>query len=76
MIEPKPTEEQPEQFDRENTGIFRKFWVVLVCFETALFVSVVLIRFATPKQTKIFIFGFTKQTETQPKQILFRLISF
>jgi hypothetical protein len=32
-------------------------------------------RFETPKQTKIFYFGFTKQTETNAKQILFWLVS-
>ncbi len=39
-------------------------------------------RFETPKQTKtnrnkpkLFVFGFTKQTETQPKQLLFWFVS-
>jgi hypothetical protein len=41
-IEPKQTEDQPKQFDREHILVFfRKFRVVLVCFETVLFVSVV-----------------------------------
>ncbi len=32
-IEPKQTEDQPKQFDREHSLVFfRKFWVVLVCF--------------------------------------------
>jgi hypothetical protein len=41
-IEPKQTEDQPKQFDRELILVFfRKFRVVSVCFETVLFVSVV-----------------------------------
>ncbi len=41
-IEPKQTEDQPKLFDREPILAFsRKFWVVAVCFETVLFVSVV-----------------------------------
>jgi hypothetical protein len=32
-------------------------------------------RFETPKQTEIFSFGFTKQTETNAKQILFWFVS-
>jgi hypothetical protein len=41
-IEPKETEDQPKQFDREHILVFfRKFRVVSVCFETVLFVSVV-----------------------------------
>jgi hypothetical protein len=41
---PKQTEDQPKQFDREHILVFfRKFRVVSVCFETVLFVSVVLI---------------------------------
>jgi hypothetical protein len=41
--EPKQTEDQPKQFDREHILVFfRKFRVVSVC-ETVLFVSVVLI---------------------------------
>jgi hypothetical protein len=31
-------------------------------------------RFETPKQAEIFVFGFTEQTETKPKQILFRFV--
>jgi hypothetical protein len=43
-IEPKQSEDQPKQFDREHILVFfGKFWVVSVCFETVLFVSVVLI---------------------------------
>jgi hypothetical protein len=40
-IEPKQIEDQPKQFEREHSGYFRKFWVVSVCYETVLFVSVV-----------------------------------
>ncbi len=32
-------------------------------------------RFETPKQTETFVIGFTKQTETNAKQILFRFVS-
>ncbi len=32
-------------------------------------------RFETPKQTEKHFFGFTKQTETNAKQILFRFVS-
>jgi hypothetical protein len=42
LIEPKQAEDQPKQFDREQIlEFFRKFRVVLVCFETVLFVWVV-----------------------------------
>jgi hypothetical protein len=42
LIEPKQTEEQPKQFDREHLllffqkilGCFWLFWFVAVCFET------------------------------------------
>ncbi len=44
-IEPKLTEDQLKQFDREHIlVIFTEFTVVLVCFETVLFVSVVWIK--------------------------------
>jgi hypothetical protein len=44
LSEPKQTEDQPKQFDREHIFVFfRKFRVVSACFETVLFVSVVLI---------------------------------
>ncbi len=79
-FEPKHTEDQPKQFDREHILVFfRKFRVVSVCFETVLFNSVVLIKVQIPKQAKtnrkFFVFGFKKQTETQPKQILFWFVS-
>jgi hypothetical protein len=41
-IEPKQTEDPPKQFKREYIWVFfRKCRVVLVCYETVLFVSVV-----------------------------------
>jgi hypothetical protein len=41
-IVPKQTEDPPKQFKREYIWeFFRKFWVVSVCYETDLFVSVV-----------------------------------
>jgi hypothetical protein len=43
-VELKQAEDQPKQFDRELILVFfGKFRVVLVCFETILFFSVVLI---------------------------------
>ena len=61
---------------------FRKFRVVSVFFGLFRFVTkqfclfrLFRYRFETPKQTEIICFGFTKQTETQPKQILFRFVS-
>jgi hypothetical protein len=43
-IEPKQAEDQPKVFDRELILVFfGKSRVVSVCFETILFVSVVLI---------------------------------
>ncbi len=69
-IEPKQTEDQAKQFDREHILVLR---VVLVCFETVLFVSIVSVRNTETdrNKTKPFVFGFTKQIETKPKQILF-----
>jgi hypothetical protein len=74
------TEDEPKQFDREHILVFfRKFWVLSVCFETILFVSVVSIQVRTTEtnrnKQKNVVFGFKKQTETQPKQILFRFVS-
>ncbi len=71
-IEPKQTEDQPKQFDRGHILVFfGKFRVVSVCFETVLFVSGSKHR----NKPKSSVFGFTKQTETQPKQILFWFVS-
>ena len=70
------TEDEPKQFDREHILVFFwKFWVLSVCFETILFVWVVSIQVRTTEtnrnKQKNVVFGFKKQTETQPKQILF-----
>jgi hypothetical protein len=78
-IELKQTEHQPKQVDREHVLVFfRKFRVVSVCF--GLFVSVLSILVQNTKTSrnkpKFFVFGFTKLTETKPKQILFRLFRF
>ena len=44
-IEPKQTEDQPKQFDREHILVFFEnlglFQFVSVCFKTVLFVSIV-----------------------------------
>jgi hypothetical protein len=61
-IEPKQTEEQPKQCDREH---------ILVFFSQNLG----LFRFKIPKQTEIFCFWFNETTETKPKQIMFRFVS-
>jgi hypothetical protein len=114
-IEPKQTEDQPKQFDREHILVFfQQLKVFPVCFGLFLISLFQLFRFYTetesfdvliePKQTedqpkqierayfgiilkiygcfslfrnksKIFVFGFTKQTETQAKQILFRFVT-
>jgi hypothetical protein len=71
-IEPKQTEVQPKQFEREHILVFfKKICVVSVCFETVLFVSVVLIevRNTETNQNK------SKKSDTQPKQVLFRFVS-
>jgi hypothetical protein len=55
---------------------FTNFFVCFVFFETVLFFSVVSIRFRnTETNRKIVFFCFTKQTEKQPKQIVFRFFS-
>jgi hypothetical protein len=77
-IDPKQTEDPPKQFKRdigyfsENLGLFR---FVTVCYETVLFVSVVSIQVRKTETNRNFVFGFTKQTETKAKQILFRFVS-
>jgi hypothetical protein len=76
-IEPKQREDQPKQFDREH--IFRQFWVVLVCFSLFRNSSVCFCCFDIGSKhrnkQKFFVFGSSKQTATQPKQILFRFVS-
>jgi hypothetical protein len=69
-IEPKQTEDPTKQFKREYIWVFfRKFMVVPVCFgllrnRSVGFGCFDICRFETPKQT-----------ETSPKQILFRFVS-
>ncbi len=80
MIEPKQTEDQPKMFDRDNILVFfRKFRVFSVCFGLIRNSSVCFRCFDIGSKhrnkPKILVFGFTKQTETQPKQILFRFVS-
>ncbi len=64
-IHPNSLKESIFGYFSENVGLFR---FVSVCYETVLFVLV----FRTPK---FLVFGFTKQTETNGKQILFRFVS-
>ncbi len=56
----------------DNLGLFR---FVSVCYETVLFVSVVSIWVRNTKTNRNIFFGFTKQTETNAKQILCRFVS-
>ncbi len=55
-IEPKQTEDQPKQFQREHIGYFRKFWVVSVCYKTVLFVLVVSIYDRNTETNRNFLF--------------------
>jgi hypothetical protein len=80
--DPKQTEDPPKQFKREYIWVFfRKFRVVSVCFGLLQNSSVCFGCFATGigskhrNKPKLFGIGFTKQTETNAKQILFRLVS-
>ncbi len=51
-IEPKQTEDQPKQFDREHILVFfRKFRVVSVCSKQFCLFQLFRYRFETPKQT-------------------------
>jgi hypothetical protein len=79
-IEPKQTEEPPKQFKREYIWVFfRKFRVVSVCFGFLRKSSVCFGSFDIGSKQrnnpKLLAFGFTKQTETNAKQILFRFVS-
>jgi hypothetical protein len=89
-IESKQTEDPPKQFKRKYIWVlFRQFRVGPVCFGLFRFVSVCfgLFRFVTKQtclfrlflyrfeQTEFFCFCYTKQTETNAKQILFRFVS-
>ncbi len=76
-IEPKQTKDQPKQFDWKHILAFFKRLFRFVSKQFCLF-RLFRYRFESPKQTekkKFFVFGLTKQTETQPKQILFRSVS-
>ena len=79
-IEPKQTEDPPKQFKRENIWtFFQKFRVVSVCFGLLRNRSVCFgcfdIGSKHRNKPKLILFGFTKQTETNAKQILFRFVS-
>ncbi len=79
-IEPKQTEDPHKQFKREYIWeFFRKFRVVSVCFGLLRNRSVCFGCFDIGSKHRnkpnIFLFGFTKQTETNAKQILFRFVS-
>jgi hypothetical protein len=80
LIEPKQTEDPPEQFKREHIWVFfRKFRVVSVCFGLLRNSSICFgcfdIGSKHRNKPKFLVFGFTKQTETNAKQILFRFVS-
>ncbi len=79
-IEPKQTEDPPKQVKKENIWVFfGKFRVVLVSFGFLRNSSVCFgcfdIGSKQRNEPKLFIFGFTKQTETNTKQMLFRFVS-
>ncbi len=74
------TEDPPKQYKREYIWVFfRKFRVVSVCFGLLPNRSVCFgcfdIGSKHRNKPKFFVFGFTKQTETNAKQILFRFVS-
>jgi hypothetical protein len=80
QIDPKQTEDPPKQFKREYFWVFfRKFRVVSVCFGLLRNSSVCFgcfdIGSKHRNKSKLFVIGFTKQTETNAKQILFRFVS-
>jgi hypothetical protein len=74
-IEPKQTEDQPKQFDREHILVFLwKFRVVSVCFGLFRNSSVCFNCFDIglkhrnkPKQTKTFSFWFNKTNRNKPE---------
>ena len=76
-IEPKQTEDPPKQFKREYIwGFLQKIYDCFgllrnrsVCFGCFYLGS------KHRNKPNIFLFGFTKQTETNAKQILFRFVS-
>ncbi len=79
-IEPKQKEDPPKQFKREYIWVFfKKFRVVSVCFGLLRNRSVCFGCFDIGSKHRnkpnFKVFGFTKQTETNAKQILFRFVS-
>jgi hypothetical protein len=79
-IEPKQTEDPPKQFKREYIWkFFQNFRVVSVCFGLLRNRSVCFGCFDIGSKHRnkpnFFLFGFTKQTETKAKQILFRFVT-
>jgi hypothetical protein len=79
-IDPKQTLDPPKQFKREYIWVFfRKFRVVSVCFSLLRNSSVCFgcfdIGSKHRNKPKLFSIGYTKQTETNAKQILFRFVS-
>jgi hypothetical protein len=76
----KQTEDVHKQFKREYIWVFfGKFRVVLICFGLLRNSSVCFGCFGIGSKHRnkpnFFVFGFTKQTETNAKQILFRFAS-
>ncbi len=79
-IDLKQSEDPPKQFKREYIWVFfGKFRVVSVCFGLLRNSSVCFgcfdIGSKHRNKPKLFVIGFTKQTETNAKQILFRFVS-
>jgi hypothetical protein len=79
-IEPKQKEDPPKQIKREYIWVFFiKFRVVSVCYGLLRNRSVCFgcfdIGSKHRNKPKYLVFGFTKQTETNAKQILFRFVS-
>ncbi len=77
---PKQTEDPPKQFKRQYIWVFlRKLRVVSVYFgllrNSFVCFGCFDIGSKHRNKPKFFGFGFTKQTETNPKQILFRFVS-
>jgi hypothetical protein len=79
-IEPKQTEDPPKQFKREYIWVFcQKIRVVSICFgllrNSSVCFSCFDIGSKHRNKPKFLVFGFTKQTETNAKQILFQFVS-
>ncbi len=71
-IEPKQTEDQPKKFDREHISVFfRKFRSFRFVSKQFCLSQLFRYRFKTPKQTVIFVLGFTKLSETDVASICF-----